>query len=98
MKESHKGVLATIAGFMINLVLGSIMVWGNIIVYVSSYFRQFDTDVSLSMAFYTLPCTVLMANICTYPGSLMTLRWSPRVTCTIGLILSAGAIFASSFA
>lgn len=54
MREKTKGILSTIAGFLWWFVLGYIGVWGNIVQYVTSYFRLYDESITLEITFMLL--------------------------------------------
>lgn len=41
------GILACVGGLIIHLVIGSMHQWGIITIYVTSYFRMFDSGVTL---------------------------------------------------
>lgn len=51
--------------------LGIVPTWGNIVVYVTSYFRIFDPQLGLSDTFVVFPMTLAMAALAMQLGTVM---------------------------
>jgi len=55
MEDKTKGILSVTAGFIMQLILGSIFIWGNITPYVTSYMRLHDESITMEHTFFMLP-------------------------------------------
>ena len=97
MELRTKGIWTLVGGIILHLCLGSIYIWGNISVYVTSYLRHYDDSLTLEDTFIILPIILVMINIILYFGSYLTLRFSPKLTWILGMSLFVGGTFASSF-
>ena len=58
MKEQPKGILTLIGAILMFLVIGAPYIWGNISVYVTSYLRHYESDLTLEDTFIVLPVSV----------------------------------------
>ena len=65
IKWTRDGILTLIGGFMIMLYLGCFFLWGNISVYVLSYFHSYNPDASFDFVFIVDSLLVLF-NLCGY--------------------------------
>jgi MFS family permease len=90
-------IRAVMAGFFMQLMMGSLYTWGNIMIYVTSYFRMFDPTITLAFTFITLPIQNLTSNLTTYPGTMLAEKIGSRGSLTIGTCLIGLGIFSSSF-
>lgn len=44
LKTKTKGLLVVLGGFMIHLILGTLYMWGNINIYIRSYYCFFGSE------------------------------------------------------
>jgi MFS family permease len=77
--------------------IGMVIVWGNIIVYVTSYFRSFDESISLQDTFVVFPLTMMTGSLFMQVGSVMMDYFHPKVHLMIGGLFFVGSIFIASF-
>ncbi|KAL4470917.1 hypothetical protein ABPG72_005951 [Tetrahymena utriculariae] len=95
-----KAVLTLVGGFLILLMNGSIFLWGQLNVYVTSYFRQKeDAGLELSLGGALFP--VMMASLATgIPLGIKLLKFfgSARTCLLISVVISSMMVILSSFA
>lgn len=60
-------------------VLGTIFIWGNISVYVTSYLRLYDPSVSLEDTFVVLPIIVIAKAPVNYLGARACVKFGTRM-------------------
>ena len=81
------------------LYLGCFFLWGNISVYVLSYFHEHDPSASYSFVFMVDSMLILAQwtgyQIGTY--LFQKRRWHPKLVVAVGAIISLGGVFASSY-
>ena len=59
-KINTYGILNVIGGISIHLMLGTVYLWGNINIYITSYFRlNGNPDLSITSSKYIFPCWFL---------------------------------------
>jgi hypothetical protein len=56
--DTTNGILACFSGFCFHLVVGGMLTWGNITVYVTSYLRLYNPEITLEDTFVVLPATL----------------------------------------
>ncbi len=97
--DRRKGILNVIGGVFLMFYLGCFFLWGNIDVYVLSYFYQFNPQIDLGFIF--IVDTLLIAanstgyNIGTF--LLNKLRLNPRLIVFLGGSFALTGVFLSSF-
>ncbi|EAR82644.1 oxalate/formate antiporter (macronuclear) [Tetrahymena thermophila SB210] len=100
ISTKFKAVLTLIGGFFLLLTNGSIFLWGQLNVYVTSYFRQKeDAGLDLSIGGALFP--VMMASLATgIPFGIKLLKFfgSARVCLLISVVTSSMMVILSSFA
>ena len=69
-----EGIATVVGGFCIHLVIGTQYVWGNIAVYVTSYYRDEDPSVSLGSTAIVLPLVILVTGPFKYLGSHLSMK------------------------
>mgnify|MGYP003349170996 CR=1 FL=1 len=77
--------------------LGIVPTWGNIVVYITSYFRMFDPDLTLSQTFLVFPMTLSMGALAMQIGSVLLDYLHPRVHLILGGSIFVLSILISSF-
>jgi MFS transporter, OFA family, oxalate/formate antiporter len=94
-----KGILTLVGGFSLMLYLGCFFLWGNIDIYVLSYFHEFNPNLSISFIYlvdlFLVGANCIGYNIGTY--FLNHLRMPPKVVIAIGSSVALAGIYASSF-
>ena len=73
-----KGIATVLGGFCIHLVIGAQFVWGNIAVYVTSYYRETDPSVSLGSTSIGLPLCILITGPFNYLGSKLCVKFGSK--------------------
>jgi len=60
MNKNLKGYLSILGGILIHIVLGTVYLWGNIKIYITSYYRLGENpDLSISSTSFIFPCWFL---------------------------------------
>lgn len=98
-QDRRNGILNIVGGISLMLFLGCFYLWGNIDVYVLSYFYEFNPEISLGFIF-TVDTLLIVANTCGYNlGTFLlnTLRLNPRLVVAMGGSFALVGVFCSSF-
>lgn len=69
MEVKTKGILTIIGSMILHLCIGSIYIWGNISVYVTSYLRHYESSLTLEDTFVVLPIMIFVQNVTLVFGS-----------------------------
>lgn len=77
--------------------LGIVPTWGNIVVYVTSYFRIFDESITLASTFIVFPLTLSMAALAMQLGAVMLDYVHPKLHLLIGGSIFVFAIMISGY-
>jgi hypothetical protein len=77
--------------------LGIVPTWGNIVVYVTSYYRLFDQHLSLSDTFIVFPMTLSVGALAMQLGTVLLDYIHPRVHLMLGGAIFVGSILAASY-
>lgn len=83
--------------FLIQLILGTAYISGNISVYLASYLRIYDPSVTLSQVNSILPLQLSMSTIFVAVGTKVYLKLGARLTTALGNGLLVAAVFCTSF-
>jgi hypothetical protein len=59
MDNLTPGLLACSAGFLFHLIVGGMNIWGNITVYVTSYLRLYNPELTLQDSFVVIPMIMI---------------------------------------
>ena len=86
------GLIVLIGGFLIHLVLGSIYLWGNINIYVTSYLWMEGNNVTLNDLFFVLPLSLFMLTIFSALGPFLLKYFNPKL-----ILLSGGTLLLASY-
>lgn len=85
MEIKTKAILTIVGAILIHLVLGSVYIWGNIAVYVTSFYRHEDGDgLTLEDTFIVFPIIIVASNTMVFIGSYLTIRFFPKVPICMG--------------
>lgn len=77
--------------------LGLVPTWGNIVVYITSYFRKYDDSINLQDTFIVFPLTLICGSLLMQVGSVMLDYCHPKIHLLIGGSFFVFAIFVSTF-
>lgn len=72
-------------------------IWGNIVVYMTSYFRVYDHSITLQNTFMVFPLTLCLGSIAMQLGSVMLDHFHPKVHLAIGGFIYVAGIALSAF-
>lgn len=61
--HAKEGWLVIFSGFCLNMILGSLYLWGDLMIYIYSYLRQYDPKASLMAISWVFPLTYLLSQI-----------------------------------
>lgn len=98
-KDLRNGVLNCVGGVSLMFFLGCFFLWGNIDVYVLSYFYHFNPDISLGFIFI-VDTMLIAANTCGYNIGAYLLnskRLNPRLIVGMGGSFALIGVFFSSY-
>jgi hypothetical protein len=73
------GVVAVTGSCLCFLVLGTIFIWGNVAIYITSYLRQFDPSITLEDTFIVLPVIVIAKAPVNYIGARLCAHYGTRM-------------------
>ena len=69
--EIRQGVLVIVGGVFIELFLGCFYLWGNIAVYVTSYFNEYDQNLKLNDTIIILPIMSFCLYLTLIPSTIL---------------------------
>ncbi|CAI2363853.1 unnamed protein product [Moneuplotes crassus] len=97
MSDFKRGILCVSAGVILNLFLGCFYLWGNISVYVTSYFYMHDREITLDDTSLIFPIQMvgMILFVPVAPFALKVLP--PWLCCLIGSCIAIGAAIIASF-
>ncbi|CDW83396.1 UNKNOWN [Stylonychia lemnae] len=81
----------------LNIMFGFIPIWGNIIIYLTSYLRQFDESITLSSLFIMYPLNIFVGAVYMQIGSYLTQQIHPKTQIMIGGLCFALPLFLMSY-
>lgn len=88
-----RGILIAIAAFLFMALVGSFTMWGSISVYVTSYLRHFDPEVTQRQLITFLPIRGVIWLILLPIGSNLEKKWGPKLVVMIaGIGMVSGII------
>ena len=91
-----RGLMVCVAAFLYQAMLGSFYIWGSISVYVSSYFRQFDPDVTPRELATFMPIRAIILMVLLPLGAYLEKTYGPRKIVAIGAVSMAIGVFVLS--
>jgi MFS family permease len=93
-----KGFLTIIGGILIHITLGTIYLWANINIYITSYFRLGNNPtLSVSSSSFIFPCWFVFQAFGMFYGVKVAKRIGFKVTALISMLGFASTIFLASF-
>ncbi|CAI2359008.1 unnamed protein product [Moneuplotes crassus] len=97
MSDLKRGILCVSAGVILNLFLGCFYLWGNISVYVTSYFYMYDRGITLDDTSLIFPIQMvgMILFVPVAPFALKVLP--PWLCCLVGSCIAIGAVIIASF-
>jgi hypothetical protein len=98
-RKKTQGILTILGGTLILLVAGSLYLWGNISLYIVSYFRSLGghDDLTTKTASIILPVGMIIHNLITPVGAAMQKRYNPKIITSIGACIICSAFYISSY-
>ena len=98
-KKDHfqNGVLTVIGSFILHLFLGSIYLWGNINVYITSYLHSVDQNVTLENTNIVFALEYITASVFIPIGLFLARLISIKNCIIFGSLLNIASVFVSSF-
>lgn len=99
IRANLPGVLTLIGGFFLELYLGCFFLWGNIAIYVLSYFHEIHPGANYNFIFI-VDSMLVFSNWFGYQVGLFffqKLRWSPKLVIAVGATISLSGVFLSSY-
>jgi len=107
-ENKFTGVLNVIAGMLTHLVsafpclwcvqtLGWIPIWGNILIYITSYLRQYDETVTVNACFILYPLNIFVTAIFMQLGTRLLDIMHPKTQMAFGGALIGVSIFAMAY-
>ena len=99
-KRSHKlrAFLSIFSGMCIHLILGAFYLWGAIVIYVTSYFKELsDQSLTTSLAQSVFPIMGLAINITCPFGIKLSEKLGVRLSIFLLSTGMAACVFVSSF-
>jgi cyanate permease len=84
---------------IVNVVSGSVYLWGNISLYVVSYFQMIggNEDLTTEKASIILTLQLIVKSVIAPAGAVMQKKYSPKLILMIGSSLIAGSYYVSSY-
>ena len=74
----QSGIKCVLGGFLLHLFLGCVYLWGNISIYIASYFYQYDKSMNLNKVNFVFSLMILTQGLCTPFGPFLLKRFQPR--------------------
>jgi len=94
----HNWVTVLVGGFLCGCVYGTVLIWGNISVYVIAYLRhEANSDLTLYDGVMVNSLTLSLFMFSEPMGSKMILLVNPLLTEALGAFLLVGGLFCSAF-
>ena len=98
LQEKWKGVLTILGGCLVHLVLGSFYLWGNINIYVTSYYRiHSDNSLNISTSSALFCLMLLGISIGFFFGMSLSSKMGYRLSAVIETFLISVSILVSSY-
>jgi OFA family oxalate/formate antiporter-like MFS transporter len=100
MQIKSKGYDTVLGGLLIHLVCGSIYLWGNITLYVVSYFHLVGGHdwLDISTAIMVIPISLCVQSSIGPLGAAMQKKYDPRLICGVGSTMIVSAVWLASMA
>jgi len=92
-----RAILVISASFLYQCMLGAFYIWGTISVYVASFYRQFDKDITSRELGTFMPIRAVMLMFLLPIGSMLEKTYGPRKIIGIGAICMTVSVFILGF-
>lgn len=79
MNSHTRGILIVFASFLYETMIGSFYIWGAISIYVTSYLRQYNPDISSRELMSFLPIRAIFLLFLLPYGTYMEKSYGPRM-------------------
>ncbi len=97
-KHTVLGILGCFGGCFIHLVIGSLYQWGIINIYITSYYRMSDPNITLEGNAIAFPIMMFSIGLTVKVGLMLAQRIHPLIILVCTTALQATVIFCSSYA
>jgi hypothetical protein len=91
------GAMGCFGGMLIHLVIGSLYQWGIINIYITSYYRTLDPEVTLEKNAIAFPIMMICYGFTMRLGLLLAECLHPIFTMCAVVLMQAAVIFSSSY-
>ena len=96
--HTMKGIMTIVGGIFIHLTLGTIYLWANINIYITSHYRLGNNpNLSVSSSSYIFPCWFLLQAVGMFYGVKIAKLFGFKLTAFISMFGFASTIFLSSW-
>lgn len=95
-RTSKEGWLVIFSGFSLHILLGSLFFWGDLMIYIYSYLRQYDPNISLMSISMIFPFTYLLFQIVMTQTEYFANKYSLMKLASFGLLIFLGSLFLAS--
>ena len=92
-----QGILWVSAGTLMHLYLGWFYLWGNVSVYITSYFHKYNEDITLDDTSIIFVIQIIAQAMCFPIAPFLLLYLQPWMLWLIGGVIAIGSVFISSF-
>ena len=96
-EQFRNGVLSIVGSFLLHLFLGSVYLWGNINVYITSYLHSVNSDITLDNTNIVFALQSITAAVSMPIGPFLARLTSIRFCIILGSLLNIASVFVSSF-
>jgi hypothetical protein len=97
-KRLALGIIGCFGGTFIHFIIGSLYQWGIVNLYITSYFKRFDSSVTLENNAIAFPAMMLCLGLTMRFGLLfIEIGIHPTIVLSITVALQACFVFGSSF-
>ena len=97
MEDRTKGILSCCAGFLFHMIIGAMIIWGNITVYVTSYLRLYNSVLTSDDSFFLLPLIMISLNFTMQLRTYLIHTMPPRLMIIISTVSVGSGLLISSF-
>ena len=95
--SSRNAILTLVGGVICQFALGIFYLWGSIVVYTTSYFRQWDPNLTLSLAQGVFPIQGVCLGLSMLFGKIIADKIGFKLTMAIFYLIMASGLFVASY-
>lgn len=94
---NRQGYRVVFGGVLIHLVLGTFYLWGGISIYVASYLRHYDPDITIDLVKGVFPFMMITINAGMSLGVKLANRFGPKIVIGIAMLVFCFSTFVCGF-